>query len=169
VNVQPGLVGGTIVIIVEALFVTGVLCLRYHELLLGVYADHLSVVVTSILLPLVIIAFLYFLASFSGQEGRRPWIIVMVFVVCNIATIILLFANLYAWTGIGYGSDDDHPISTLPECIYFSVVTLTTVGYGDFHPVSGTARIVAGIEALSGYIILGVLVSALINIFRPRL
>jgi hypothetical protein len=90
VKVQPGLVGGALIIIVELLFVVGVLFLHYHEILLGVYADHISVVVTCIVLPSVIVAFLYFLASFSGQEGRRPLIIVMLFVVSNIATIIIL-------------------------------------------------------------------------------
>jgi hypothetical protein len=35
------------------------------------------------------------------------------------------------------------------ECLYFSVITFTTTGYGDFSPV-GLSRLVAVIEAFTG-------------------
>lgn len=159
---QPGLVGGLVLICIELIGVAIVLGLRQLE-------GNWAIGATFATLPLLIGAFLYFLASFSGEEGRRPYVVVLLFIVVSLGSIILLFAILYTWAGIIYGNDDTHPISQLfPECVYFSVVTLTTVGYGDFHPLSLAARWVAGIEALSGYIILGVLVSALVNILRPH-
>jgi hypothetical protein len=35
------------------------------------------------------------------------------------------------------------------ECLYFSIITFTTTGYGDFSPV-GFSRIVAALEAFTG-------------------
>ena len=45
------------------------------------------------------------------------------------------------------------------ECLYFSVVTFTTLGYGDIHPVSDIGRIIVITEVSIGYIMLGLLVA----------
>ncbi|HXS63771.1 MAG TPA: ion channel [Streptosporangiaceae bacterium] len=50
---------------------------------------------------------------------------------------------------------------------YFSFTTLTTLGYGDFTPVTDGARAVAMIEAMSGQIFLATLVARLVSAFRP--
>jgi hypothetical protein len=36
------------------------------------------------------------------------------------------------------------------DCIYFSAITFTTLGYGDFRPLEGWGRILAGSEAFIG-------------------
>ena len=51
------------------------------------------------------------------------------------------------------------------ECIYFSFVTLTTLGYGDVTPHSDIARSVAFIQALSGQLYLAVLVARLVGLY----
>jgi Ion channel. len=38
----------------------------------------------------------------------------------------------------------------LVECIYFSVITAATVGYGDYSPKPGIFQFLAGIEAIFG-------------------
>lgn len=48
--------------------------------------------------------------------------------------------------------------------IYFSFVTLATVGYGDVTPVAGIARMLAVIEAVAGQIYLVVSVSRLVGL-----
>lgn len=50
------------------------------------------------------------------------------------------------------------------ECIYFSFVTLTTLGYGDVTPVAKAARSFAVVEALSGQLYLAVLVARLVGL-----
>jgi hypothetical protein len=47
--------------------------------------------------------------------------------------------------------------------LYYSFVTLTTVGYGDVTPVSIPARTLSWIEAVSGQLYLAVLIAGLIN------
>lgn len=48
--------------------------------------------------------------------------------------------------------------------LYFSLVTLTTLGYGDISPVSPWARMLAATEAVLGQIYLTVLVAYLVGI-----
>ena len=52
--------------------------------------------------------------------------------------------------------------------LYFSYITLTTVGYGDFAPATSLARALAITEALSGQLYLVTVVAVLVsNIGRP--
>ncbi|MCE9614014.1 MAG: potassium channel family protein [Lentisphaerae bacterium] len=52
----------------------------------------------------------------------------------------------------------------LPTMIYFSLTTLTTVGYGDLVPAVGVARSYAMLEAVMGQLYLAVLISRLISL-----
>ena len=59
-------------------------------------------------------------------------------------------------------------IHSAPDFVYYSVITMTTVGYGDLTPVSGFARTMAEAEALTGQIFLVVLVARLVSLYSPR-
>jgi hypothetical protein len=52
--------------------------------------------------------------------------------------------------------------------IYFSFVTLTTLGYGDISPVSPLARSLAILQALTGTLFLAVLISRLVGAYGSR-
>lgn len=49
--------------------------------------------------------------------------------------------------------------------LYFSFVTLTTLGYGDITPVSATARTLAYLQALTGQFYVAVLVAGLVSAY----
>lgn len=49
------------------------------------------------------------------------------------------------------------------QLIYFSFVTLTTVGYGDVHPVNPVAQSLAVTEALVGQLYIAILISSLVG------
>ena len=51
----------------------------------------------------------------------------------------------------------------LPTCVYFSFVTLATLGYGDIVPLTPTARGLAVTEAIIGQLYLAVLVARLVG------
>ena len=55
------------------------------------------------------------------------------------------------------------PAGRYPELVYYSFVTLTTLGYGDITPVHPLARSLATFEAVVGQLYLAVLVAALVG------
>ena len=52
--------------------------------------------------------------------------------------------------------------------LYFSFITLSTVGYGDIVPVSPAARMLAMTEAMTGTIYLAVLISRLVAMYSSE-
>jgi Ion channel len=52
--------------------------------------------------------------------------------------------------------------------IYFSFITLATLGYGDIVPVGSAARGMAVLEAVAGQLYLVVLVSRLVSLYSTR-
>ena len=51
----------------------------------------------------------------------------------------------------------------LPEVMYFSFVTLTTLGYGDVLPISPLARFLVYMEAIVGVFYMAIVVSSLVS------
>ena len=49
------------------------------------------------------------------------------------------------------------------SCLYYSYVTLTTLGYGDVTPVTAAARSLSYVEALLGQLFLAVLIARLVG------
>lgn len=70
------------------------------------------------------------------------------------------YAKIYISTGI---SSSGKSIGDLPNAMYFSVITWTTVGYGDILP-EGYSRLVSATEAVTGVITMGLLIAALTTI-----
>jgi len=62
------------------------------------------------------------------------------------------------------------PMILRQELLYMSLVTLSTVGYGDIVPAVPPARMLAVLEAVTGQIYLAVLIGGLVGMHmqRPR-
>ncbi|MDP7112234.1 MAG: pentapeptide repeat-containing protein [Myxococcota bacterium] len=74
--------------------------------------------------------------------------------------VAVLFGLAYTQVDLDYG---DH--QTFLSAMYFSVVTLTTLGYGDVLPASVAAQILAVFEVVLGYVALG----GLLSIFAAKM
>jgi voltage-gated potassium channel Kch len=72
------------------------------------------------------------------------------YVAVSFALTIYLFAVVFLATCIFDKNAFNPVIDSLGTAIYFSIVTIATVGYGDIVPVSGFARFVVSIEILGG-------------------
>ncbi len=54
------------------------------------------------------------------------------------------------------------------KALYFSLVTLSTVGYGDIVPVSNVARMLAAMEAITGTLFIAVLIARLVALYTSQ-
>lgn len=73
--------------------------------------------------------------------------------------LVILFAALYsvldhALGGANFRIDGAVRAITFPESLYFSLMTLSTVGYGDIAPASSVIRLIAAAEIVSGILLL---------------
>lgn len=73
-----------------------------------------------------------------------------------LGALIAAFGGLYLSTlgGIVDGQSPAQPLAGHLDALYFSFVTITTLGYGDFHPVSAAAKWMVMGELVSGILIL---------------
>ncbi len=69
----------------------------------------------------------------------------------TVLTLVLIVGSLmYLIEG------EEHGFTNIPESIYWTIVTMTTVGYGDLAPVTVVGRILASIVMIMGYGIIAV-------------
>jgi Ion channel len=83
----------------------------------------------------------------------------------------LLWATLYLAVDVfspGSIQIGSHPADRQTELLYFSLVTLSTIGYGDIVPVSGEARILAALEGVTGVLYIAITVALLVGRFRSE-
>jgi Ion channel len=53
------------------------------------------------------------------------------------------------------------------ELLYFSLVTLSTIGYGDVVPLHGEVRMLAALEGIAGVLYIAITVALLVSAYRP--
>jgi hypothetical protein len=90
-------------------------------------------------------------------------------VLCIYLLLGLLFSAMHGFAG-ALISDylngvNGHP--TQSDTLYFSLITLTTVGYGDITPAANLARAIAASEALTGQLYLVSVVAAVVSRYQP--
>jgi hypothetical protein len=85
----------------------------------------------------------------------------------NVLLLIAAFAAIYRTIGIEDASGSGGPVETrsYADTAYYSVVTFTTLGYGDYQP-KGAAKIMACLQAFVGYLVLGILASSSAEIIK---
>jgi voltage-gated potassium channel len=96
------------------------------------------------------------LVHFTGQESHLKLAIkasrnkIIVFVYFILIVSILLGAIMYVIEG------RDSGFTSIPTSIYWCIVTLTTVGYGDIAPVTTLGQVIASFIMIMGYGIIAV-------------
>ncbi len=75
---------------------------------------------------------------------------ISVFLVSILAIVTIVGATMYVIEG------EENGFTSIPTSIYWAIVTLTTVGYGDLSPKTGLGKTLASIVMILGYAIIAV-------------
>lgn len=112
----------------------------------------------------------------SHDLGPLPLLVALV---AHSLAIIVIFAGIYRGYGLLYSGICDEALYAKSQDVctsrsndwisplYFSVVTWTTLGYGDFTPPHALRLVAAG-EALFGYVFFGMVVGVATAIISHR-
>jgi len=84
--------------------------------------------------------------------GEKPFNVIT----CSLA-IIFGFTGAHVFCG-SICFSNDFLLRNLWESFYFSVITFTTLGYGDFHPLNGIGQLLSILEAFIGAFMIAVFV-----------
>ena len=76
----------------------------------------------------------------------------------------LIWRDLYSLVSLLIPGAYNSELLTQTDFLYYSFVTLSTLGYGDVLPVSGPAKALAYIEAIIGQLYLTILVARLVGL-----
>lgn len=79
-------------------------------------------------------------------SGRK----IIVFFGVVLSLVLILGSLLYLIEG------EENGYTSIPQSIYWAIVTITTVGYGDIAPVTVLGKIIASVAMLTGYSIIAV-------------
>jgi len=75
---------------------------------------------------------------------------ITVFLVVVLSLVVIVGAAMYLIEG------REHGFTSIPRSMYWAIVTVTTVGYGDLAPTTTVGQVLASLLMISGYAIIAV-------------
>lgn len=136
--------------------------------LLALVAETASLLPLLALLSIGILRFVYRSHSLT-IDGIFATVVVYVLIALTFARVYVL---LMGWNpgsfDLGAPVAGVSPQQTQVDLLYFSLITLATVGYGDILPVSDTARMLATIEAIVGQFYVAVIVAVFVGMYAAQ-
>lgn len=76
-------------------------------------------------------------------------------------SLIPIFAIIYCVLPTNYWNQEANVCFTFWHSLYFSIVTITTLGFGDIYPVTTCSRFLVSLETIGGVIFIGLFLNAL--------
>jgi len=83
------------------------------------------------------------------------------------ASIVIFGSSILIY--VMEANNPNSPVNTLFDALYWSIVTISTVGYGDVTPVTQAGRIVAMVVIISGIAVLAFTTSLIVSAFTEKL
>lgn len=97
----------------------------------------------------------YFRHEFHVISNVRPIVWIMLYII-----VIPIFAVVYWALPDGQFRIPDNAGTDFGSWLYYSIVTITTLGFGDYTPAHGWAQGVTAIEVMCGLLLLGFFLNA---------
>ncbi|GFR75029.1 potassium voltage-gated channel subfamily B member 2 [Elysia marginata] len=69
------------------------------------------------------------------------------------AGVLLFGSTLYIAEGFSTSDNEPLQFASIPEAMWWAIITMTTVGYGDYYPVHAAGYVVGAICAVSGLLL----------------
>lgn len=115
--------------------------------------------------PFVIIVYIWRLPWFRAEAARQR--IRMVITVVSFSLLFVYTASSLVW--LVEHRDPHANIVNLGDAIWWGFTTISTVGYGDFVPVTVAGRVIAVGLMMGGLIVLGVTSATIISLLNDQI
>lgn len=142
------------------------------ELVLMIAGAGSSLLVLRVLRLARLVKIARFIPAFEalGAAVRRASSLLLTSLALAVTLVYVAAVLLYFVEGVGGAQQE--AFASIPRAIWWSVATLTTVGYGDVYPITPLGRFCAGIIAIAGIGVValpaGVFASAFSDELRER-
>lgn len=103
----------------------------------------------------------------SVRTNERPGLIAVEALVLMFTMLVFGFSSLYL--ALNQNGNQFFDMHTRIDAAYFTVTTLSTVGYGDIHPIGQAARMVVIGQILVDFTVVAISVRTLVSATRQRL
>lgn len=68
--------------------------------------------------------------------------------------IVMFFSSVAMY--VVEGSTQPESFGSIPRCLWWSVITVTTVGYGDTYPITPSGKVIAALTAIMGVAVIAI-------------
>ncbi|WP_371372299.1 potassium channel family protein [Thalassotalea aquiviva] len=141
-----------------------ILCLEYNN-------EHIilaTIFINIVFHAFIIVELLRFIINSQTVNGNT-----LSAAACTYLVIGLVWSYIYALIdfyspGAILSIDSNNVFEYFPQYLYFSFVTITTLGYGDISPTTNIAQNWVVFEAIVGQFYLAILIARLVGLYQPN-
>jgi len=118
-----------------------------------------------VMLPVIVFAPFFETIIFYSRKTNK-WRSILSF---SFFLVAIVFFYSFAYFNFGIKSSESYitDLERYLDCLYFSCITFTTVGYGDISPI-GASKIFSVCQAFSGYLYMALLIVKLQFLFENK-
>ena len=154
----PRLLLGVIWLLFAAQYVVCIVLARPRGEWIRTHLGHLAAVLVPSLRPLLLLRLLRLIPSLRGETGGAVRSRLTIYGLAT--TVLLAFMGALAVLDAEQNAPGAN-IRHFGDAVWWVVVTVTSVGYGDYYPITSAGRWVAAVLMFGGLVLLGAVAATL--------